>query len=108
MANVKVFADKQTDKWTGQKLYASNLLMQGHKKPGKNCVKGSSLDNVQLAKVEEHIYRNHIDMRQCRKFLPCTLAAKDVDNDKSITKSQSFLNPYPDKPWFLCICITSL
>ena len=36
MANDKVFADKQTerqtDKWTGKKLYAPNLLMWGHKK----------------------------------------------------------------------------
>ena len=31
MANVKVFAGKQTDKWTGQKLYAPDLSMQGHK-----------------------------------------------------------------------------
>ena len=39
MANVKVFAGKQThnrtDKQMGQKLYAPNLLMQGHKK--KQC-----------------------------------------------------------------------
>ena len=32
MANVKVFADKETDKRTGQKLLASYLSMQGHKK----------------------------------------------------------------------------
>ena len=40
MANVKVFAVKQMDKWTngqidkmkGQKLYAPNLSMLGHKK----------------------------------------------------------------------------
>ena len=40
MAIVQVFADKLTDrqtngrreKWTGQKLYAPNLSMQGHKK----------------------------------------------------------------------------
>ena len=32
MANVKAFADKQTD---GQKLYDPDLLMQGHKK-GQN------------------------------------------------------------------------
>ena len=31
MANVKVFADKQKDKRTGQKLYAPDLLMHGHK-----------------------------------------------------------------------------
>ena len=31
MANVKVFADKQTDKRTGQKHYASDLSMKGHK-----------------------------------------------------------------------------
>ena len=31
MTKVKVFVDKQTDKWTGQKLYAPNLLMRGHK-----------------------------------------------------------------------------
>ena len=29
MANVKVFADKQTDKRTGQKQYAPDLLMRG-------------------------------------------------------------------------------
>ena len=32
MANVKIFADKQTDKRTGQKLYAPDLSMWGHKK----------------------------------------------------------------------------
>ena len=31
MANVSAFADKQTDKWTGQKLYAPDLSIQGHK-----------------------------------------------------------------------------
>ena len=31
MANVKVSVDKQMDKRTGQKLYAPNLLMRGHK-----------------------------------------------------------------------------
>ena len=31
MANVKVFADKQTDKRTGRKLYAPDISMQGHK-----------------------------------------------------------------------------
>ena len=30
MANVKVFADKQTDKRTGQKLYSPDLSMRGH------------------------------------------------------------------------------
>ena len=30
-ANVKVFADKQTDKRTGQKLYALDLSMRVHK-----------------------------------------------------------------------------
>ena len=29
MANVKIFEDKQTDKQTGQKLYAPDLLMWG-------------------------------------------------------------------------------
>ena len=32
MANVKVFADKQIGKWTDQKVYASDLSIQGHKK----------------------------------------------------------------------------
>jgi hypothetical protein len=32
MANVKVFADRQTDRQTGQKLYATDLLIRGHKK----------------------------------------------------------------------------
>ena len=32
MANVKVFADIEMDKRTGQKLYALDLSMQGHKK----------------------------------------------------------------------------
>jgi hypothetical protein len=33
MANVKVFADRQTNRWTGQKLYAPDLslLIKGHK-----------------------------------------------------------------------------
>ena len=43
MANVKVFANKQTNKWTngqrdkrtGHKLYAADLSMLGHKNPGK-------------------------------------------------------------------------
>jgi hypothetical protein len=32
MANVKVFADRQTDKQTGKKLYAPDLSIRGHKK----------------------------------------------------------------------------
>jgi hypothetical protein len=32
MANVKVFADRQTNRRTGQKLYAPNLSIRGHKK----------------------------------------------------------------------------
>ena len=32
MANIKVFADKQTDTQTGHKQYSPNLSMQGHKK----------------------------------------------------------------------------
>jgi hypothetical protein len=44
MANVKVFADrqtdrqtdKQTDRRTGQKLYAPDLSIRGHKKLWKN------------------------------------------------------------------------
>jgi hypothetical protein len=32
MANVKVFADRQTDRRTGQKLYAPDLSIRGHKK----------------------------------------------------------------------------
>jgi hypothetical protein len=31
MANVKVFADRQTTRQTGQKLYAPNLSIRGHK-----------------------------------------------------------------------------
>ena len=31
MANIKVFADKQTDKWTDQKLYAPNQSIRTHK-----------------------------------------------------------------------------
>ena len=31
MANIKVFADKETDRQMGQKLYAPDLSMQGHK-----------------------------------------------------------------------------
>jgi hypothetical protein len=31
MTNVKVFADRQTDGRTGQKLYAPDLSIQGHK-----------------------------------------------------------------------------
>ena len=29
LANKNVFTDKQTEKWTGQKLYAANLSMGG-------------------------------------------------------------------------------
>jgi hypothetical protein len=32
MANDKVFADRQTDGRTGQKLYARDLSIQGHKR----------------------------------------------------------------------------
>ena len=39
MTNVKVFADKQTDKLRGQKLYTPDLSMQGHKKMSvKQCL----------------------------------------------------------------------
>jgi hypothetical protein len=31
MANVKVFADRQTNRWTEQKLYAPGLLIRGHR-----------------------------------------------------------------------------
>jgi hypothetical protein len=31
MANVKVFADRQTNRRTGQKLYAPDLSIRGHK-----------------------------------------------------------------------------
>jgi hypothetical protein len=30
MVNVKVFADRQTDRRTGQKLYAPDLSIRGH------------------------------------------------------------------------------
>ena len=36
LTNVKVFADKETDRRTSQKLCAPNLLMQGHKKSENN------------------------------------------------------------------------
>ena len=39
MANVHVFADKQTDRRTGQKLYAPDQSMRGHKKFRKCGVK---------------------------------------------------------------------
>jgi hypothetical protein len=32
MANVNVFADRQINRRTGQKLYAPDLSIQGHKK----------------------------------------------------------------------------
>ena len=35
MANLKVSADKQTDKWTGHKQYAPDLSMQRNKKGQK-------------------------------------------------------------------------
>jgi hypothetical protein len=35
MANVKVFADRQTDGPVGQKLYAPKLSIRGHKKGRK-------------------------------------------------------------------------
>jgi hypothetical protein len=34
MANVKVFEDRQTDRRTGQKLYAPDLSIRGHKNKG--------------------------------------------------------------------------
>ena len=33
MADVKVFVDKETNKWTGQELHALDLSMPGHNKP---------------------------------------------------------------------------
>ena len=36
LANKNVFTDKQTEKWTGQKLYAANLSMGGGGAPHKN------------------------------------------------------------------------
>jgi hypothetical protein len=42
MANVKVFADRQTDRRTGQKLYAPDLSIRGHKKR-QNAEKFNSL-----------------------------------------------------------------
>ena len=42
MANIKVFADKETDKWTGKKLIAPDLSMPGIKK--KNL--RSRVDNL--------------------------------------------------------------
>jgi hypothetical protein len=38
MANVKVFADRQTDRWAGQKLYAPDLSIGGIK-TGKTYTK---------------------------------------------------------------------
>jgi hypothetical protein len=45
MANIKVFEDRQTNRHTFQKLYAPDLLIQGHKnsesKNSKTLVKAS-------------------------------------------------------------------
>jgi hypothetical protein len=35
MTNVKVFADRQTNRRTGQKLYAPDLSIQGYKRKKK-------------------------------------------------------------------------
>ena len=37
MANVKVLADKETDKRTGQKQYVPDLSMRGHKNFKHTC-----------------------------------------------------------------------
>ena len=37
MDNVKVFADKQTDRWIGQALYGPNLSMRGYKKNARHA-----------------------------------------------------------------------
>jgi hypothetical protein len=50
MANVKVFADRQTDRRTGQKLYAPDLSIRGHKNTDKNSL---------LQKPRQNILKDH-------------------------------------------------
>ena len=61
MANVKVFADKQTDTQTNERAknyYAPNLLMRGHKK-GKSChILYNTIMNVN--DFDEESFRKHV------------------------------------------------
>ena len=47
VANVRVFADKQTDKRTGQKQYIPYLLMRGHKRTKNSLVSSHLFINLQ-------------------------------------------------------------
>ena len=57
MANVKVFADKDTDKQTGQKAtYATDLSMWGHNK--------TFMPNVVISKL--FMVKKYLCIRHCR------------------------------------------
>ena len=48
MTNVKVLrTNRQMDRWTGKKVYAPDLSMQGHK---KNVVKRENADQIAFCK----------------------------------------------------------
>jgi hypothetical protein len=58
MANVKVFADRQTDKQTdrrtGQKLYAPDLSIRGHKKTVQYSVAWVNIQQGQYSTSRGH------------------------------------------------------
>ena len=74
----------QTEKWTGQKLYSPDLLMQGHKKTQSKCI----------------------------HFFPCMssplLISVQIYCISVYSLLLTTLNPFPKKPWFLRVCSTSL
>jgi hypothetical protein len=43
MTNVKVFADRQTNRQTGQKLYALDLSIRGHKNDQVECFRDCNM-----------------------------------------------------------------
>jgi hypothetical protein len=59
MANVKVFADRQTNRRTGQKLYAPDLSIRGHKN-GVRSFKNLLLKNRKAGKAQIYMKASYI------------------------------------------------
>ena len=78
MANVKVFADKQTNARTSQKLYVPDLLMQVYKNTG---IKGCYLDFSNLTELK-NIYITEIYMK--KQYKP------PITKNKKIEKKHIF------------------
>ena len=75
MANVKVFGYKHTEKltdrwtkWTGQKLYAPDLSMQGHKKKNVGNLIFFFPHNVFLLVTDKSLCVSHIRLVICRSL----------------------------------------